>query len=90
MMKRDELYDLMQYASFDSMGGSYGRTYLDKYLDELDNRVCENCTHFSYDEDTVGHCEKGVNDGTDDTNYQVSTDDVVEPDFGCKKFKEIT
>ncbi len=77
----------MQKASFDSMGGSYGKTYLDKYLDEIEDRECEKCTHFSWDEDSDGHCAKGVNDGTDSTNYQVATDDVVECDFGCNGFE---
>ena len=50
--------------------------------------VCEECRYFSWDEDGVGHCAEGVDDGTDWSNYQVASGDVVESDFGCNKFKE--
>ena len=41
-MTREELHEIMQNIAFDSMGGSYGKTYLDKYLDE---QKCMNCKH---------------------------------------------
>ncbi len=51
--------------------------------------TCNLCVHYSYSEsDDMGHCALGVDDGTDDTNYQVATDDVVEEDFGCNKFED--
>jgi len=51
--------------------------------------ICKNCQYYSYNEnDELGHCEQGVNDGTDDTNYQIANGDVVEEDFGCNKFED--
>lgn len=51
-------------------------------------QICQNCKSYFEDHDGVGHCEEGVSDGSETTNYQVSDYDVVEYNFGCNKFTE--
>jgi len=60
---------------------------IDKIYESFEYR-CIDCRFYTEDEEEmIGHCWKGVNDGSDDTNYQVADCDVVEPDFGCVRFE---
>ena len=60
---------------------------IDAVYDDLENRICYKCKHFYIGNDDYAHCSEGVNDGTDSTNYQVASMDVVEDDFGCNMWK---
>ena len=62
------------------------QTLIRRIYDSFESNICDNCVHFSIDEDSIGHCGEGIDDGTDNTNYQVATNDVVDEDFGCQKF----
>ena len=81
MMTRDELIDVMQRSAFDSHGGSFGKHYLEKFLDDLDTRTCKNCDYAGEDLDGKYLCDKGVIEHWKGINNF--------DDFGCNKFKEI-
>ena len=73
-MTREELHDVMQSIAFDSMGGSYGKTCLNEYLDA---QKCMNCKHLDYDEkedDGSYYCYKIL--------YKPN-----EEEFGCNEFE---
>ena len=47
-MTREELHTALQIASYNSLGGSYGKEILNQYLDKLDEEILEvvdDCFH---------------------------------------------
>ena len=70
---------------------NFGDSYLDAIAIDIMNRIdtlfrkeeCNGCKHFYIGNDYFSHCKKGINDGTDNTNHQIASGNVVEEDFGC-------
>ena len=83
-MNREELMDVMQRSAFDSLGGLFGKHYLEKFLDDLDNHTCKNCEYSEphYDKELSLMCHKGV------CNQILCEECGVTENFGCNEFNE--
>lgn len=55
---------------------------IDCIYDDFESRICDNCKYFTFENEIIGTCQKGIYD-----KQLCSSEDHLVSSFGCNKWK---